>query len=49
MLAGLTGPTQFARVQDSSANLWWIWQHGHAVWGADDGESERTAEGVDQG
>ena len=41
--------TQFARVQDSSANLWWIWQHGDTAWGADEGESEWTAEGVDQG
>lgn len=41
--------TQFARVQDSSANLWWIWQHGDAAWDAGDEESEWTAEGVDQG
>ncbi|ACQ81037.1 Glyoxalase/bleomycin resistance protein/dioxygenase [Beutenbergia cavernae DSM 12333] len=29
--------TQFARVQDPSANLWWIWQHGELAWdsGAD--------------
>lgn len=41
--------TQFARVQDSSANLWWIWQHGDAVWDADESGSEWTAEGGDQG
>ncbi|MCM3656130.1 glyoxalase [Agromyces mediolanus] len=41
--------TQFARVQDASANLWWIWQHGDAVWDAQDGEGEWGAEGVDEG
>lgn len=41
--------TQFARVQDASANLWWIWQHGDAVWDAQDGENEWTAEGVVEG
>ncbi|RKQ89158.1 putative glyoxalase superfamily protein PhnB [Mycolicibacterium mucogenicum 261Sha1.1M5] len=24
--------TRFARIQDSSANIWWIWQHGEMVW-----------------
>ncbi|MFE6995441.1 VOC family protein [Microbacterium sp. NPDC057659] len=37
--------TRFARVQDGSANLWWIWQHGDVVW---DGESEWAAEGADE-
>lgn len=41
--------TQFARVQDSSANLWWIWQHGDAVWAAEDGENEWAAEGASEG
>ncbi|MFD7077991.1 VOC family protein [Nocardioides sp. NPDC059952] len=41
--------TQFARVQDASANLWWIWQHGDAVWEAQDGEDERAVEGTDEG
>ncbi|MFD4324469.1 VOC family protein [Nocardioides sp. NPDC058538] len=41
--------TQFARVQDASANLWWIWQHGDAVWDAQDGENEWAAEGTDEG
>ncbi|WP_337006345.1 MULTISPECIES: VOC family protein [unclassified Microbacterium] len=41
--------TQFARVQDSSANLWWIWQHGEVVWDAQPGESEWATEGVDEG
>ncbi len=27
--------TQFARVQDASANLWWIWQHGEMQWDGD--------------
>ncbi|MDN8923990.1 hypothetical protein Q0P01_14470, partial [Staphylococcus aureus] len=40
--------TQFARVQDPSANLWWIWQHGDAVWEADESGGEWTAEGGDQ-
>ena len=40
--------TRFARVQDGSANLWWIWQHGDAVWDAEDGESEWAAEGADE-
>lgn len=41
--------TQFARVQDASANLWWIWQHGDAVWDAQDGGNEWAAEGADEG
>lgn len=41
--------TQFARVQDPSANLWWIWQHGDAVWDADQGGNEWTTEAADQG
>ena len=41
--------TQFARVQDLSANLWWIWQHGDAVWDAEDSGSEWATEGDDQG
>lgn len=41
--------TQFVRVQDASANLWWIWQHGEAVWDAQDGENEWSAEGDDKG
>ena len=41
--------TQFARVQDPSANLWWIWQHGEAVWDAQPGESEWATEGGDEG
>ncbi|SDK92148.1 Uncharacterized conserved protein PhnB, glyoxalase superfamily [Nocardioides sp. YR527] len=41
--------TQFARVQDASANLWWIWQHGDVVWDTQDGESEWAAEGTDEG
>lgn len=24
--------TQFARIQDPSANIWWIWQHGEFAW-----------------
>lgn len=39
--------TRFARVQDASANLWWIWQHGEADWS--EGESDWTVEGSDGG
>lgn len=39
--------TQFARVQDASANLWWIWQHGDAGWEAPDGDDAWTGEGGD--
>jgi len=24
--------TQFARMQDPHANMWWVWQHGEMVW-----------------
>lgn len=24
--------TQFARIQDPSSNIWWVWQHGEMVW-----------------
>ena len=24
--------TQFSRVQDPAANIWWVWQHGELVW-----------------
>ncbi len=28
--------TRFARIQDPSANIWWVWQHGELAWdGAD--------------
>lgn len=27
--------TQFARIQDPSANIWWVWQHGEFVWDQD--------------
>lgn len=44
----ITNPTdffgaRFARVQDASANLRWIWQHGEADWS--EGESDWTVEG----
>ena len=41
--------TQFARVQDPSANLWWIWQHGDAVWDAAEGDDEWEAQDGDAG
>lgn len=41
--------TQFARVQDPSANLWWIWQHGDTAWDVQDGGDEWTSEGSDDG
>ena len=24
--------TAFARIQDPSANIWWVWQHGEMAW-----------------
>lgn len=39
--------TQFARVQDASANLWWIWQHGDVVWDGQGGEQEWSSEDSD--
>jgi uncharacterized glyoxalase superfamily protein PhnB len=27
--------TAFARIQDPSANLWWVWQHGELSWDED--------------
>lgn len=36
--------TRFARVQDASANLWWIWQHGEPAWEASSGEGDWSAE-----
>lgn len=27
--------TQFSRVQDPSANIWWVWQHGEMNWDED--------------
>ncbi len=41
--------TRFARVQDTSANLWWIWQHGEAVWDGQDGDGDWAAESADEG
>lgn len=41
--------TQFARVQDPSANLWWIWQNGDEIWDDGDGESEWATEGIGEG
>jgi len=41
--------TQFARVQDASANLWWIWQHGEVVWGDAQGEDEWSNADADEG
>lgn len=40
--------TQFARVQDTSSNLWWVWQHGEASWGGEE-ESDWSVEGADGG
>lgn len=36
--------TRFARVQDPSANIWWIWQHGEMVWEEPSGDNAWTAE-----
>lgn len=36
--------TSFARIQDSSANIWWIWQHGEMVWEESSGEKDWTVE-----
>ncbi|WP_336640712.1 VOC family protein [Microbacterium sp. USHLN272] len=39
--------TSFARIQDSSANIWWIWQHGEMVWEESTGEKDWTVEEQD--
>lgn len=36
--------TRFARIQDSSANIWWIWQHGEPVWEESSGEKDWATE-----
>lgn len=36
--------TGFARIQDPSANIWWIWQHGEMVWEEPSGEKDWTAD-----
>ncbi|MGW8483964.1 VOC family protein [Microbacterium sp. NPDC055903] len=41
--------TTFARVQDASANLWWIWQHGEADWSSEGGADEWSAEDSGEG
>lgn len=41
--------TRFARVRDASANLWWIWQHGDAVWDVQESDDEWPAEGSEEG
>lgn len=39
--------TTFVRIQDPSANIWWIWQHGEPTWGDTDWSegTEESAEG----
>lgn len=41
--------TQLARFQDTSANIWWVWQHGEMAWdeqsGGQDWASEESVEG----
>lgn len=39
--------TRFARIQDSSANIWWVWQHGEMVWDDAPGDSEWATEDGD--
>ncbi|MEU4016451.1 VOC family protein [Microbacterium sp. NPDC028030] len=41
--------TQFARVQDASANLWWVWQHGEAQWDAEGDDGDWAADGAEGG
>ncbi|MGO3147737.1 MAG: hypothetical protein ACTIJ6_08660 [Leucobacter sp.] len=41
--------TQFARVQDASVNLGWIWQHGEAAWDAHDDGNEWPSDGDNAG
>lgn len=41
--------TLFARVQDPSANLWWIWKHAAAPRDDEDGQNEWAADGPDEG
>ncbi|WP_156759353.1 VOC family protein [Microbacterium karelineae] len=38
--------TRFARIQDASANIWWIWQHGELAW--DDSSAEGDWVNVEQ-
>ncbi|MFT3874228.1 MAG: hypothetical protein QM714_16555 [Nocardioides sp.] len=35
--------TTFARIQDPSANIWWVWQHGEMAWDQD-GDAEAWTE-----
>lgn len=39
--------TRFARIRDSSANIWWIWQHGEMIWDDASGDSEPAVEDGD--
>lgn len=39
--------TRFARIQDSSANIWWVWQHGEMIWDDMSGGVEGIAEDGD--
>lgn len=39
--------TRFARFQDSSANIWWIWQHGETVWDDTSGDAQPAVEDGD--
>ncbi|MFE6734353.1 VOC family protein [Microbacterium sp. NPDC057650] len=36
--------TRFARIQDSSANLWWIWEHGEAAGGEEAADQDWTVD-----
>ncbi|MFF2277293.1 VOC family protein [Agromyces sp. NPDC058126] len=36
--------TRFARIQDSSANIWWIWQHGEPASEEASGDQDWTVE-----
>jgi PhnB protein len=41
--------TRFARIQDASANLWWLWQHGEPVWDEQSGEKDWTTDEQGEG
>jgi PhnB protein len=41
--------TRFARIQDASANIWWVWQHGEPVWDEQTGEKDWTTDEQGEG
>ncbi|GAA1712789.1 hypothetical protein GCM10009809_06140 [Isoptericola hypogeus] len=41
--------TRFARIQDASANIWWIWQHGELVWDEQSDEKDWTTDEQGEG